>query len=83
MALERVSPNPIKITMGTNKMEAKVLVANRGQEAAYDASLSITSDKRLPTPRDCEGGTTRWGGDQKQVGIYRVGLVVGNLGWLG
>ena len=69
MALKRMSRNPIKVTVGTNKMEAKILVVNEGQEAAYDASLSITSDKQLPNPpRDCEGGTTRLGGDQRQVG---------------
>ena len=71
LALEASSANPIQITMGTSRVEAKVLVVNKGLEGAYDAKLRITSDKELPPPivnnDPCEESTFRSGGDQNLV----------------
>ena len=73
LALEASSANPIQITMGTSRVEAKVLVVNKGLEGAYDARLRITSDKELPPlrvnndPDPCERSTVRSGGDQNLV----------------
>ena len=56
--------------MGTN-MEFHILVVNNGDEPAYDAKLSVTSEQKLPPLKlqglNCEGGNERCGGDSCEV----------------
>ena len=69
LALQKTnSSSIIELTMGT-KMEAHILVVNKGDEPAYDAVLSVTSEQELPTilNLNCEGGNERCGGDTCEV----------------
>ena len=65
LALQKTNSAPvIELTIGT-KMEAHIWVENKGDEPAYDAFLSVTSEEKLPMllNPNCEGGNERCGGD--------------------
>ena len=69
MALQNTNTAPvIELMMGT-KMEFGILVVNNGDEPAYDAILSVTSEQKLPPLADinCEGGNERCAGDSCEV----------------
>ena len=68
MALQNTNPTPIELTMGT-KTEFHIRVINNGDEPAYDAKLSLTSEQKLPPllNSECEGGNERCGGDSCEV----------------
>ena len=71
LALQKTNSAPfIELLMGTN-MEFHILVVNNGDEPAYDAKLSVTSEQKLPPLKlqglNCEGGNERCGGDSCEV----------------